>query len=139
MIDRPNFILGLLQIEEDAFFAYYGYWTTHQLGETVVNFTISRPEYAYISTMNITAVGRGLDKDTILTYTYGQMTQTLRWMAQTIQPYRRCKFEYLILWKDPPKIEPRLDAVAEGVYEPFINYPQASPSTVPANDPVLVA
>ena len=139
MIDRIDFAIGLLQIEEDAFFAFYSHWKTYQLGETVTNFTIKRPEYSYISTINVTAVGRGLDKDTILTYTYAQMTQTLRWLAQVVQPYRRCKFQYIILWKDPPKIEPRWEAVAEGVYEPFINLRQTRPPTVSINEPGLIA
>ena len=137
MIDRADFAIILLLIEEAAFLGFYPAETTYQLDETVSHYSQISPHY--ISPINITAVGRGLDNGTILTYTYAQMTRTFRWMASVVPPYRRCKFQYTILWEDLPQYKPRWDAVAEGVYEPLINYGQTLSPTVSINNPGRVA
>ena len=123
-VDSYKFTLFLLQQIEGAIT-----FTHHAANEIVSNYTDPYSVDTHgPSSLNMTAIGRGLEAATNLAFNYALMIRALRWLAQAFPPYKWIKFQFFVLLGGPPPIAYIPEFIAEGSYEPFINFDAAGHS-----------
>ena len=72
---------------------------------------------------NITAVGRGLEKDLPFTFTVDHLVHFMTFLGLTDVPFRWLEFEFVIVVDERAGYEHNVESVAVGRFEPIIFKP----------------
>ncbi|KAL8685584.1 MAG: hypothetical protein Q9218_007670 [Villophora microphyllina] len=112
-----NFLITALQTMENIY-------------DTSPNFSQAITNYAWVTydptvSLNISAVGRGLEEGLPITFTNGAMVLFLRWLAQISHEqgtWRWVEFSCFFYWQQGPERQVQNFLVAEGNFTAFRGY-----------------
>ena len=112
-------MLNAVWLEEHIFYDY-GNRSDDLDPATNYQWVVYDPQYALPLAYNISAIGRGLEPNTAVTFSWPRLVLFTRWMVQVAgQPWMNNTFECSFGLRGPPGQPVENVAVAKGWYAPY--------------------